>query len=68
MYQNKLQEQRIQVIVKRNKIQFELHSDLVDQAFSGFNEKSIKNQEANNQIENDETPKAKYSIKNDFED
>ena len=68
MYQNKLQEQRIQVIVKRNKIQFELHSDLVDQAFSGFNKKSIKNQEANNQIENDETPKAKYSIKNDFED
>ena len=38
MYQNKLQEKGVQDVVHRNKIKFEPNDDLVDQAFSEFNE------------------------------
>ena len=37
LYQNKLQEQRVQDVVNRDKIKFERYGDLIDQAFSQFN-------------------------------
>ena len=40
---------------------FEPSGDLVDQTFSQFNGNYIKNQDSNSQIENDETPGAKYT-------
>ena len=55
MYQNKLQEQGVQDVVNRNKISFEPYCDLVDQAFSQFNE-------------NYEAPGAEYPSENDSED
>ena len=61
MYQNKLQEQRVEDVVNRNNIKFEPYGDLVDQAYSKFNETLINNQDPKSQIENDETPGAKYS-------
>ena len=51
IYQNKLQDQGVQDFVNRNKIKFEPYSDLVDQAFSQFNENSINNQDPHSQIE-----------------
>ena len=68
LYQNKLQEQGVQDFVNRNKIKFEPYGDLVDQAFSQFNENSINNQDPHSQIENDETPEAEYDNENDSED
>ena len=68
LYQNKLQEQGVQDFVNRNKIKFEPYGDLVDQAFSQFNENSINNQDPNSPIENDETPEAEYANENDSED
>ena len=44
------------------------YGDLLDQAFSQFNEKSISNQDPHSQIENDETPEADYPNENDSED
>ena len=37
LYQNKLQEQGVQDVVNRKKINFEPYGDLADQAFSQFN-------------------------------
>ena len=37
LYQNKLQEQRVQDVVNRDKIKFEPYGHLVGQAFSQFN-------------------------------
>ena len=68
MYKNKLQEQRVQDVRNRNKIRFEPYGDLVDQAFSQFNENYIKNQDSHSQIENDETTGAEYPNENDSED
>ena len=68
LYQNKLQEQGIQDVVVRKKIKFEPHGDLVDQAFSKFNEYSINNQDPYSQIENDETSEAEYPNENDSGD
>ena len=42
--------------------------DLVDQAFSQFNETLIKNQDPGSQIKNDEIPGAEYPNENDSED
>ena len=61
LYQNKLQEQSVQNVVNTNKIKFEPYGGLVDQAYSKFNEISINNQDPQSQIENNETPGAKYS-------
>ena len=60
LYQNKLQQQGVQYVVNRNKIKFEPYGDLVDQAFSQFNEISINNQDPHSQIEKDGTPEAEY--------
>ena len=68
LYQNKLQEQGVQDVVNRNKIKFEPYRDLVDQAFSQFNENSINNQDPHSQIKNDETSEAEYLNENDSED
>ena len=38
LYQNKLEGKGFQDMVNRNKIKFETYSDLIDQAFSQFNE------------------------------
>ena len=38
--------------------------DLVDQAFSQFNENSFNNQDPHSQVENDETPVAEYLNEN----
>ena len=51
-----------------NKIKFEPYGDLVDQAFSQFNENLINNQDPHSQIENDETSGAGYCNANDSED
>ena len=53
MYQNKLQEEGVQDVVHINKMKFELYGDLVDQAFSQFNENLINNQDPHSQIESD---------------
>ena len=45
--------------VKINK--FEAYGDLLNQAFSHYNENLINNQELQKQIKNDETPGAEYS-------
>ena len=63
MYQNKLQEEGVQDVVHINKMKFELYGDLVDQAFSQFNENLINNQDPHSQIENDETLGAEYLVK-----
>ena len=68
LYQYKMQEQGVQDVVTGNKIKFEPYGDLVDQAFSQFNENSINNQDSHSQIENDETPGAEYPNENDSED
>ena len=52
---------------KQEQKNFESYGDLADQAFSQFHENSIKNQDPHNQIENDETPCAKYLNENDSE-
>ena len=48
LYQYKMQEQGVQGVVTGNKIKFEPYGDLVDQAFSQFNENSINNQDSLN--------------------
>ena len=68
LYQYKIQEQEVQDVVTGNKIKFEPYGDLVDQAFSQFNENSIINQDSHSQIENDETPGAEYPNENNSED
>ena len=40
------------------------YGDLVGQAFSQYNEKSINNQDPKRQIEKDKTPRAEYSNEN----
>ena len=42
-------------------MKFEPYGDLVDQAYSKFNETLVNNQDPQSQIENDETPGAEYS-------
>ena len=68
MHQNKLQKQRVHDVANGNKIKFGPYGDLVGQAFSEFNENSIKNQDPHSQIENYETPRAEYCNENDSED
>ena len=51
-----------------NKPKLEPYGDLVDQAFSQFNENSINNQDPHSQIENEETQEAEYPNENDSED
>ena len=68
LYQNKLQEQAFQDVVHIKKIKFEPYSDLVDQAYSNFNETLINNQDPHSQSENNERPGAEYSNENDSED
>ena len=67
-YQNKLQEEGVQDVVNINKIRFEPYGDLVDQAFSQFNENLINNQDPHSQIENDETPGPEYPNESDSEE
>ena len=67
-YQNKLREQGIQVVVNMNKIKLEPYGDLVDQAFSQFNENSIIFQDPHSQTEHDETLGAEYPNENDSEE
>ena len=55
LYQNKLQEQRIQDIVNLNTIKFQLYGDLVDGVYSQLNETLINNQDPHSQIENDDS-------------
>ena len=54
--------QEVHYNVNISKIKFEPNDDLVDQAFSQFNENaiSINNQDPYSQTDNDETPVAKY--------
>ena len=68
LYQNKLLEQGVQVIVNINKIKFEPYGDLVDEVYSRLNETLTNNQDPQNQIENDEIPGAEYPNDNDLED
>ena len=68
LYQNKLQEQRIQDIVNLNTIKFQLYGDLVDGVYSQLNETLINNQDPHSQIENDEIPEAEYPNNSDSED
>ena len=57
LHQNKLGEQGVQAVVK-----FEPYHELVDQAVSPFNEKSITNQDSHSHVEIDETPGAEYHL------
>ena len=59
-YQNKLREQGVKVVVNMSKINFEPYGDLVDQAFSQFNQNWITNQDPHSQVEKDETVGAEY--------
>ena len=59
---------RVQDGINRNKIKFEPYDDLVDQAFSAFNENSFNNQDQHSQIENYETPEVEYPNEIDSED
>ena len=68
LYQNKLGEQGVQAVVNMNKIKLKPYDDLVDQGFSQFDKNSIKNQDSQIQVENDETPGAEYPNENDSED
>ena len=54
--------------MNRNKIKFEPCGELVNQAFSQFNENIINNQDPHRQIENDDTPEEEYPNENDSED
>ena len=67
-YQNKMQERGVQDVANRNKIKFEPCGDVVDQAFSQFNENSINNPDPQSQIENNQTPEADYPNENDSKD
>ena len=67
LYQNKLQEEGVQNVVNINKIKFEPYGDLIDQAFSQFNENLINNQDPCSQIENNETPGPEYPNESDSE-
>ena len=58
MYQNNLLDERVQDVVNINKIKLEPYGDLIDQAFSQYNEN----------FENDETPRAEYINENDSKD
>ena len=68
MYQNKLQEEQVQNVINVNKMKFEPHGDLVDQAFVQFNENLINNQDPHSQTENDETPEEEYPNESDLEE
>ena len=52
MYQNKTARRRSPGCCK-HKVKFEPYGDLVDQAFSQFDENLINNQDPHSQIEND---------------
>ena len=66
MYQSKLQQQGVQGVINRNKIKFEPYDDLIDQAFSQFNENLINNQDPHSQA--DEMPEAEYPNENHSDD
>ena len=65
---NKLQEQRVQDVVNKNKIKFLPYNDLGDYTFSQFNENSINNQDPHSQIDNDGTLRTEYPNENYSED
>ena len=67
LYQNKLQEQRIQEVANMNKIMFKPYSDLVDQTFSDFNETLINIQDPYSKIQSYKTPRAEYNNGNNSE-
>ena len=56
-YQNKVRKQRIQDVVKINKIKFKPYTDLVDQDFSRFNDTLINNEDPHSQIGNCKIPR-----------
>ena len=66
-YESKMQEQGVEDILNRNKINFKPYCDVVDQDFSQFNENSTSNQEPHSQIKN-ETPEVEYPNENYLED
>ena len=68
LYQDKLQEEGVEDAVNINKTKFEPYGDLVDQAFSQFNENLINNQDPHIQIENDGTPGPEYPNDSDSEE
>ena len=68
MYQNKLREEQVQNVINVNKMKFERHGDLVDQAFVQFNENLINNQDPHSQTEHDETPEEEYPNESDLEE
>ena len=67
MYQKKLQEEEVQVVVNKNKMEFVLYCDLISQAFLQFNENLINNQSPHSQIKNDELPRAEHPNEKDSE-
>ena len=68
MYQKKkLQEEEVQVVVNKNKMEFVLYCDLISQAFLQFNENLINNQSPHSQIKNDELPGAEHPNEKDSE-
>ena len=68
MYQNKLQEERVQDVVDINKMKFEPYGDLVYQTISQFNKKLINNQDPHNQTKSNEILGTEYSNENDSEE
>ena len=67
IYQNKLQKEGAWHSVNINKMKFEPYGELVDSAFSQFNENLINNQDPDSQIKNDETSGTKYPNGSDTE-
>ena len=62
-----LQEEEVQVVVNKSKMEFVLHCDLISQAFLQFNENLINNQSPHSQIKNDELPGAEHPNEKDSE-
>ena len=60
-------EEQVQDVIKINKMKFEPHGDLLNQAFVQLNEILINNQDPYSQIENDETPEAEYPSESNLE-
>ena len=63
-----LSEHSVQDVVNINKIMFERYGDLVDQAYSTFNETLIINEVPHSKTEYDETPGAEYPNENNLKD
>lgn len=61
-------EHSVQDVVNINKVMFERYGDLVDQAYSTFNETLIINQVPHSKTEYDETSGAEYPNENNLKD